>query len=301
MLSEETNMEESKQREAAQEEFQETLRAAHAKAQALTVAAASEDGDPLVGSMANRVARELTATLVQIAHRKQSVEETMARLEREIEKAKQQRQWRLFGGVALFVMLLVLLKGEMVKLWWLFITIFGAGAAEAAVSTRREAAAALKTAGDPRAVGVLAVALQDGDAMVQRVAREALQSLLPRVRASDAAFITTAQMEALLAMGTRNAKNVPLLLALLKGLEQIGDGRALPLLRELQSDFRPPVREQAEVCLSFVEARARRARESATLLRASSAETAVKSDQLLRPATAAPMETPQTQLLRPVE
>lgn len=89
-------------------------------------------------------------------------------------------------------------------------------------------------------------------------------------------------------------------LALLKALEQIGDARAIPAVLYLRDDptILGRVRLAANECLPYLEARQRRSRESATLLRAADrVETVASREELLRPASHSLPTTPEDQLL----
>lgn len=231
------------------------------------------------------------------------VEETMALLQQEIEAARRLRQRRLLtagGFVGLLLVLIALTNGKILdNLWWILQMGGGFWAADQAVGRRLDATQTLKNAGDPRAVGVLAVARKDGDKAVKYAAEDALQALLPRVRASDAAYITSEQMNALLTLGYHADSNIRT--ALLAALEQVGDARAVPVVQNLLTDPKESVRERAAQCLPFLEERVRRAQESMTLLRASApTKLAVAPEQLLRPAVPTPAQTPASELLRSV-
>jgi hypothetical protein len=255
--------------------------------------------------------QDLLQTLNQIAEKKRRIEATMALLLRETQMERRQRRWRLFKTAILTLILLWLFcatwdTGFMYV--WVFIVPLSRGSAWAAERTsnqRRDAAYALSTAGDPRAIGVLALALNDDDSYVRYVAENALRRLLPRVRASDAAYITPDQMNTLIGLGFDHTRSQALKIALLKGLEQIGDVRALPLVEYLQTDASPQIRAAAWECMPFLIERMRHARESATLLRASAPTTdaAASHAHLLRPASDAMRQQtmPTDQLLRPVE
>jgi hypothetical protein len=271
------------------------------------VTAALRSGEARTRREARAAVQNLLTTLKNVEEKKRNVEEAMALLLRETQAARRRRRHRLVSGTAfvtLMIGLIYLTRGKIFEqLWWILQLGGGAWAADRAASTRRDAAYALSKAGDPRAVGVLALALRDGDSYVRDVAERALRHLLPRVRASDAAYIAPDQMNALLHLGYSDDYGQNLKIPLLTALEQIGDARALPVVEYLHADPSPQVREAARECLPFVQERVRRARESATLLRASAATGAITPpDQLLRPAAAGMTPvTPPDQLLRAVE
>jgi hypothetical protein len=210
-----------------------------------------------------------------------------------------------------------------------FFFFFTWGAAEVAANPRRkETALALARARDPKAIGVLAKAARDGDPATQEAAIQGLLSILPTVRASDREHVDSDAMSALLALlpwkegmsvGT-NAADVALKLAILRALEQIGDGRAIPAVKRLQSPprvaglvlgfldrrFHIGARDRIEQvcraardCLPFLEERAAAERLRDRLLRPAMAPTR-GPDLLLRPAGGSPT-TPDELLLRPVE
>lgn len=271
--------------------------------QAETVHSALRSADARTQAEAMAATQGLLATLQEIARKKQIVAETMNLLLRETRAARRRKVGRAVIIVALLgmlVWLMVLLRISPGGFIWPIIQVVAAiWAADRAVHARRDAATTLLKAGDPRAVGVLAVAVRDGDPHVRRVAEDALHTLLPRVRTNDAVYITPDQMQALLSL--LEDYDDRLRIAVLTALEQIGDARAIPYVMQLSLFASPTVRKRAEECLPFLEERVRLARESATLLRASSAASAIAAaDQLLHPAYAnTPM--PAEQLLRPME
>ena len=174
-------------------------------------------------------------------------------------------------------------------------------AANDASNKSREAAHALSIADEPRAVGVLALALRESDSYVQMTAHSALLRLLPRVRASDAASIDAEQMGALLELAERNDPRMQI--AILKALEQIGTDRAIPVVEHITAfGSTEEVRQKAQECLPYLFDRVRRTHEQATLLRISSAPTSREGrEQLLRPAAATRPTEPAEQLLRAAE
>jgi len=285
----------------------ETYRCDETAAQArggLPVLVALQNADPQLRASAATAAQGLLKTLDQVALKKRSVEDTMALLMREIRAARQQQIRRILGIVVLIgaIIGLLALRVPVVGFGWMFVKILGAlWVADRAVDARRNAARTLGEAGDPRAVGVLAIALEDGDALVRRGAEEALHKLLPRVRAGDAAYITAEPMQALLSLLETGSDS--LRIALLQALEQIGDERAIPYVNYLIVFGPSSVRRRAQECLPYLEERARLARESATLLRASSATAvATAPHHLLRPAYASPApQIPAEHLLRTVQ
>ncbi len=212
---------------------------------------------------------------------------------------------------------------------WMWIIFFMAGAAEVATNPKRkDAATALARARDPRATGVLAKAVRDGDSETKEVATKGLLSILPSLRASDRECIDAEGMAALisllawgegLSVATSGA-DVDLKLAILRALEQVGDARAIPAVRKLLTPPRvagfliggmdrmlkvgvgaklDAIHRAAAECLPYLEQRAEAERMRERLLRPAAAPTNA-ADILLRPAGGAPT-TPDELLLRPVE
>jgi hypothetical protein len=267
----------------------------------LPVAEALQSDDAWTRSRASGVMHGLLATLQEVTRKKQRVEQMIEQLREEIRLARRERrgqQIRAFllvlGALAIFFA-----QGSHVFMfWWLVFPLSGFWAADR--SRGHATVQRLSEAWDPRAVGVLAVVAQERDVQLSHQAQQALINLLPRVRASDAAFIDAEGMQALIELLREDYD--ALRLALLQGLEQIGDERAISMVTDLRDSPRVNlnVRQAAAECLPALLNRGRLARESATLLRASSA---LNADQaagvLLRPAVGAPLATDH--LLRPAE
>lgn len=261
---------------------------------------ALEVGNITTGAAAREVVANIVLTLNTVATRKAKVDAMMAQLLREMRDVRVRNHQRVAWKVSLailFLLLLCYLRGNALNLWWLFVWGGGAAAADERAGRRRQAAHALYLAGEPRAVGVLAVASRDGDHAVQRVADQALRDLLPRVRASDSMYIDAEQMHALLELAEHG--NAHMQSNVLKALEQIGDQRAIPVVENLTLAGRTTnVRRCALACLPFLIERVRLAREQSTLLRASASPgAAAVPAQLLRPANGVE-DTPPQQLLR---
>ncbi len=271
-----------------------------------TVGEALCSDDRLLRASAQQLLADVTRTLNTVADRKQKVDLMMTQLLRETRDMRRRQRQRIVSKVAVALLLIAALlytNGHFFfNFWWVFLGGGGAIAADERVNKRREAVQALYTAGEPRAVGVLAIALRDGDYPVQRVAEQALHALLPRVRASDAAYIDNEQMAALIALIDRYPINTHMQRAVLKALEQIGDERAIPAVENLAAmGPTADIRNQANACLPFLLERVRLAHEHATLLRGSaSPAVAAAPAQLLRPASGAET-TPAEQLLRPTQ
>ncbi len=246
-------------------------------------------------------ADSLVATLAEIARKKRAVDETMALLLHETRAMRSRRRHKMALRLLLcsVVFLTFFHWHQHVFSWYWIFQVSGGGwwMADKAANARKDAARMLTQAEDPRAVGVLAVALRDGDAPVQQLAETALLKLLPQVRASHAGYVDADQMAALLSIA--HGDDASLKVALLRALEQIGDSRAIPTVEHLLRDNWKIVRNQAEQCLPYLRERARRARESATLLRASHPAASSLPAQLLRPANDSSRSNQASELLRP--
>ena len=265
----------------------------------LPVAEALQSVDLWTRSRAGGAMNELLATLQEAVRKKQRVEQMIEQLREEIRVARRAEQARLVRAclLGLGALTLIYIQGSHAFMfWWLVFPLSGSWA----MNKSREHAMIqkLSEAWDPRAVGVLAVAVQD--VTLRNQALPVLISLLPRVRASDAAFIDAEGMAALVAL--LKVEDDPLLLALLQALEQIGDARAVPGVLALRDSPRvhPAIRQAAAECLPSLENRVRLSRESATLLRPSSGlNSADAAAVLLRPASDA-VASPDN-LLRPAD
>jgi hypothetical protein len=172
----------------------------------------------------------------------------------------------------------------------------------ALTSKHREMARLLAGLDDVQAVGRLAEALEWPDPQMRRVAIRALTPLLPRLQASDSARLSPRQRAALYRMlKMSNARaHAEFLIALLKALEQIGDGTAVPYVESL-AESRPlsarqaAIQEAAQECLPYLKELARQDGYSQTLLRASAAAEPA-AEGLLRPAYGSPDTEPATLL-----
>jgi hypothetical protein len=173
------------------------------------------------------------------------------------------------------------------------------------VLSPKQSEAALKLAQyeDVRGVGPLAEVLEWPDAEMRDVAAEALTSLLPRLRASDASLLNAGQRASLYRILTPGhaRSHLDLQLAILQALQQVGDDAAVRPVERLANMFAVTQRqrylkEAAEECLLFLRERVDLTRASQTLLRASS-QADTSPDLLLRAANSGP-DIPQEQLLR---
>jgi hypothetical protein len=146
---------------------------------------------------------------------------------------------------------------------------------------------------DVHAIGRLVDALEWPDAGIRDTVIAALERLLPRLRASDAALLSAQQRTTLHRMLTMaNVQTYEeFLINLLAALEQVGDRSAVPYVQELiatrpLTDGERRVRDAAIECLPFLEQNADQTHNIQTLLRAA-APSAPAPQQLLRPAAQA--------------
>ncbi len=265
---------------------------------ALPMEDAATSPDPRTRALAGQAARQLTHALVEAARQKQEVEGTIATLMREMQLGKDIRRRRILSRLGWIAFLLVIMRGAILHNYWLWWLIPGGSwAALGGSSTaRREAVARLAQSWDGRAVGALAIAYRDGDRELKGLALNALLSLLPRVKPSDANYLTQDSMRALVALSGVHDQRVHL--ALLGALTQVGDETAIPAVVWLWDDPQnlDSVRQAAADCLGALMQRTAQTRASQSLLRASGvpadpASTLLRSggvgyvppDELLRP------------------
>ncbi len=267
----------------------------------MPVGEAVRSEDTWTRTRASGVVNGLVATLEEIARKKQRVTLMIQQLRDEIRAARRQRRKQAFRAVLLLMGLLVLFyfRGSSVfSFWWMIFPLSGFWALDRNQS--EQVVNRLSESWDPRAVGILAVVARERDPTLTHRAMQALTNLLPRIRASDAAYIDAEGMQALILLLPDAPETVQL--ALLQALEQVGDKRAIPAVSELADspEVRPDIQKAAAECLPALRQRARLVRDSATLLRASAAETPTEAaSQLLRPVSGAPV--PTDNLLRPAE
>ncbi|HSV75262.1 MAG TPA: hypothetical protein VLH79_16020 [Chthonomonadales bacterium] len=141
--------------------------------------------------------------------------------------------------------------------------------------------------------------------LFRALAVERLTVLLPRLKASDAGLLTEKQRARLNRQigKVRIDREAPLLLAMLKALEQVGDERSALVVRALTSkagdgEAAARVRAAAREALPAVEQSAERWRNAAMLLRPADAS-ATPDETLLRPASGAAADRAEERLLRP--
>jgi hypothetical protein len=172
---------------------------------------------------------------------------------------------------------------------------------------------------DVRLIGPLTDTLKVEDRRVQARAGDALTRLLPLLKASDRDLLNVGQRAILcrvlakplndlfrsdlvMLLTRQTHRMAELQAAILKAFEQVGDGKALPIVERLATGEAKTADQQrvqaaASECLPYLQTRAAQERAHQTLLRPSGiAETA--TDTLLRPAGASEAADAE-QLLRP--
>lgn len=128
-------------------------------------------------------------------------------------------------------------------------------------------------------------------------------SLLPRMKASDAALLSPEQRFFL--NRALKSKDTALTLAILKAWEQVGDASAIGKVEKLaegrgRGERIPKVVEAAKDCLPALRQSAERQQIGSQLLRPSDGNL-TPSDVLLRPAMPHAPTEPSNQLLRPID
>jgi hypothetical protein len=220
---------------------------------------------------------------------------------------KQRMRWVLRAGLLALALYMIISGKGGVWMLWLF---FGLGAAvDVRAGMRYQAVSELAKTRDPRAAGALAVAWRDGDREVRQAAARALKEILPRLHASDAAHFSTDTMNAMVSLLL--SEDPELLLAVLQGLEQVGDEHAIAAIQSMQASWeeaQPYIRdpqgrqtyqrlvEAAQSCLTAIGTRAQKERQRQTLLRPAQNPDS-PAETLLRPAGSTASDP--TQLLRP--
>jgi hypothetical protein len=172
------------------------------------------------------------------------------------------------------------------------------------VSDRRRAAAlAIARFDDVRAVGPLAEALEFKDKYLLPIASRALIRLLPRLQASDAAYLSRAQRACL--NRALEGKDLALTMAILKAWEQVGDAGAIEQVQNLAEGRGWGGRSRkvvalAKECLPALRQSAERQQIGSQLLRPADGNL-TPSGVLLRPAQPHIASDPPDQLLRPTD
>ncbi len=146
----------------------------------------------------------------------------------------------------------------------------------------RQVAQRLVREDDPRLIGALVGSLNDDDEHLTGMVQAAAINLLPRLQTTDSQYLDERERAILNHALWKNQRHPKLALAILKALERVGDGSALPVVRELaRSAQLAPVQAAAQECLPYLEHRSEGYRQRSTLLRPSES---APEEALLRPA-----------------
>lgn len=162
---------------------------------------------------------------------------------------------------------------------------------------------------DVRVVGTLANWVAAQGTETEQTVLNKLKSTLPKLSTADSIHFTAEQRAALIvgldrAAATSSTYDPALAVAILKGLEHIGQADCIPVVRRLAgrdaySSGTEAIRDTARVCLQTIEDRAAREDRTRTLLRPALAPDS-PDKVLMRPAGNT-MATDPDELLRPVE
>lgn len=174
----------------------------------------------------------------------------------------------------------------------------------------RDAVREMLSSQDMHSVGTLLEVLGDMEALESaQELRQALTQLLNRVQAVDRGLFTSGHRQILYRELDRFSQpehrhdDSTWPMALIHAVEQIGDTKALPILRKLtlmpeRTGYLDQIQRAASIAIARMEQRFVQERASQTLLRPSSSIPAASGAMLLRPASGSP-QTPADQLLRP--
>ncbi len=185
--------------------------------------------------------------------------------------------------------------------WWFFGTSSNSERSEAPVyseETRHrkrigKIVRGLASCEDLRVIGPLLERMHEADEDAKWRAMLAVKDLLPRLRPSDSELLNPAQkMRLYQVLQDHDAQTC---IAALQAIANIGDSRALPPVEGLIHSPNVDIRRAAAFALPALQERARRERESQTLLRGSAAPV-MGGDILLRPAPPAPPANPAEML-----
>lgn len=194
---------------------------------------------------------------------------------------------------------------EIYSLYWLCYALQYAVSRYLPTQARQSIARILAETQDMRFLGVGLSLLQDNksDPAVTKSVLIAIRRLLPQIRNDQRDQLTQEQKKAFLHLLISPYEDVPLTLAVLKALEQVGDEGAMPVVERLAAE--PPatpkmkqVRQAACACLEHLHLHAQESHQAQTLLRASAASSSETSGVLLRPAENTGDTVPPEQLLR---
>lgn len=251
------------------------------------------------------------------------VEELTRELEAEVRDYRRRRFFRFVRRLVRTAIILGIVFAVIGQNWgpfvWFMIVLGGTEAADRKAARRRHVARLLRRTRDPRAVNVLALAVLSRDPATQAVARQALEEILPTLKASDARYITPEGFKALTGLlRLDHIRDYRLVMATLEALKQVGTPACIPAVERLRRT--PPavrlmlyitdslhylkprlkieeIRKSAEECLEILRMREKHERDRATLLRPADRP---PDDMLLRPVqTSRPQD--DITLVRPVE
>ncbi len=207
----------------------------------------------------------------------------------------------VFFGLVYMLLLLVTLVTFLAGLFVMPISF--ALDAKHTTDVRARAARTLSRLCVPESVGALAKATMDSHRAISVPAWMALRNVLPMLTSDHYGQLGSEAVPNLcrvLNYFQECRTDRKCLLDLLKALEKVGDGRAIPTVRrEARKAGSKQVRAEAERILLILEERQRQENAREMLLRASSGAATTTPDTLLRPAAANQVETPPEQLLRP--
>ena len=261
----------------------------------------------IAGERTRQEARNLIFSLEAIAYKKHKVEETIRQLRREMEEARRQSRMSklilLLGVAGLVFLFLDSPSWRSSPFFGALCLLAGLIASNQVLKVQTEAVAILSDAWDPKAIGALAMGMLTGDSQLRGVSRNALLKILPKAKASDAAFYDQEQMRALATLleTVSHRQDAPFQLALLKAFEQVGDAQMLDGVHNLTLSKNAQVRAAAETCLPMLQERVNLQKMNRSLLRpAISPAYLDSSESLLRPIKSVREETAQNDtLLRP--
>jgi hypothetical protein len=201
------------------------------------------------------------------------------------------------GFILLFVLITILVPKSNLMSFMGSFTFILTGAMAATVA-QKQSALALAQIEDKQAVPYLLEALSYGDKQVYNAAQMALIKLLPQLVFEDTYSLHLREEHRKALHNALRDKNIPLALASLKALEQVGDETAIAHVNAYLNKTRSPLaKERCRECLTYLEQNTERHRNAQTLLRASSANS-VGEEELLRPSYGGDTAPPE-ELLRP--
>lgn len=270
-----------------------------------TLAATEEQVQQLVERLSDSRPERRAAAEHAISQLGPQAAQTLLKLLDDARRRRKRNSRLMMLGLAIWLLFMLLMAftghGNQVSAFFGFSSFLGSAAA--ATQMQKNATKALAVLDDPAVVGPLAESLEFGDKALAKIATERLTALLPKLKASDASLLLPEQRAILYKQLKRQSRqNVEFSVAILKSLEQIGDEKAVAVVREL-AQKEPANPSQARIvaaakeCLPFVEERAEQMRVASTLLRPVDGPGSAR-ETLLRAADGAPQGDPEL-LLRP--